>query len=77
MSTPETLWSSGTSPDLQMLAYTVGDDRETDSRLLRWDILGSLGHIEALRGGGFSPSGSTQRCVAPCVPPCGHRPRAS
>jgi argininosuccinate lyase len=53
MSTPETLWSSGTSPDLQMLAYTVGDDRETDSRLLRWDILGSLGHIEALRGGGI------------------------
>lgn len=53
MNTPETLWSPVTPPDLHMLAYTVGDDREVDSRLLRWDILGSLGHIEALRGGGI------------------------
>lgn len=53
MTTPETLWSPGAPPDLGMLAYTVGDDREIDSRLLRWDILGSLGHIEALRGGGI------------------------
>jgi argininosuccinate lyase len=35
-----------------MMAYTVGDDREVDARLLRWDVLGSLGHLEALRGGG-------------------------
>jgi argininosuccinate lyase len=53
MKRPETLWSPGTSPDAQMLAYTVGDDRETDARLLRWDVLGSLGHVEALAGGGI------------------------
>ncbi|HET9066500.1 MAG TPA: lyase family protein [Gemmatimonadales bacterium] len=47
----ETLWSPGASPDEQMLAYTVGDDREIDTRLLRWDVLGSLGHLESLRGG--------------------------
>ena len=29
-----------------MLAYTVGDDRQWDARLLRWDVLGSLGHVE-------------------------------
>jgi argininosuccinate lyase len=53
MTTPETLWSPGASPDAQMMAYTVGDDREVDARLLRWDVIGSLGHIEALRGGGI------------------------
>jgi argininosuccinate lyase len=52
MSKPETLWSPGQSPDRQMLAYTIGDDREVDARLLRWDVLGSLGHLEALVGGG-------------------------
>lgn len=49
----ETLWSPGASPDAQMLAYTIGDDREIDTALLRWDVLGSLGHLEALHGGGI------------------------
>ena len=43
-----TLWGSGGSVDRQMLAYTVADDRTVDARLIRWDILGSLGHIEGL-----------------------------
>ena len=47
----ETLWSPGTPPVPGMLAYTVGDDREVDARLLRWDVIGSLGHVEALAGG--------------------------
>lgn len=51
MSRRETLWSPGAAPDAMMMAYTVGDDREVDARLLRWDVLGSLGHIEALRAG--------------------------
>jgi argininosuccinate lyase len=52
-----TLWSSQSAPDAQMIAYTVGDDRDIDSRLLRWDVIGSLGHLEALRGGGvISPA---------------------
>jgi argininosuccinate lyase len=50
---PETLWSPGVTPDDAMLAYTVGDDREVDTRLLRWDIIGSLGHVEALAAGGI------------------------
>ena len=32
-----------------MLDYTAADDRLWDARLLAWDILGSLGHIEGLR----------------------------
>jgi len=42
-----TLW--GAAPSKALLAYTVADDREWDARLLRWDILGSLGHAEGLR----------------------------
>ena len=42
-----TLW--GAAPGKALLAYTVADDREWDTRLLRWDILGSLGHAEGLR----------------------------
>ena len=44
----QTLWSSAGKVDAQMLAYTVADDRELDARLIRWDILGSLGHLEGL-----------------------------
>lgn len=47
---PSTLWSSDAPLDALMMAYTVGDDRVLDTRLLRWDVLGSLGHIEGLVG---------------------------
>ncbi len=53
MSRSETLWSPGAKPDAMMLAYTVADDREVDTRLLRWDVIGSLGHVEALAAGGI------------------------
>jgi argininosuccinate lyase len=43
-----TLWSSS-PPDPRVFEYTVGDDRDWDARLLRWDVLGSLGHIEGLK----------------------------
>jgi argininosuccinate lyase len=43
-----TLWGS-TPPDPRVFEYTVGDDRDWDARLLRWDVLGSLGHIEGLK----------------------------
>lgn len=49
----QTLWSAAAPPDEAMLAYTVGSDREVDARLLRWDVLGSLGHVEALFQGGI------------------------
>ena len=49
MKQSRTLWSPGAAPDAQMLAYTIGDDPVWDARLLHWDVLGSLGHIEGLR----------------------------
>lgn len=48
-SRPATLWSQAAGVNEQMLAYTVGNDREIDTVLLRWDVLGSLGHVEGLR----------------------------
>lgn len=52
-SKPATLWSQTGTPDALMMAYTVGDDRTWDTRLLPWDVLGSLGHIEGLRASGL------------------------
>ncbi len=48
-----TLWSPPARLDRMMLDYTVGSDRELDARLLRWDVLGSLGHAEGLRASGL------------------------
>lgn len=50
-----TLWSqpAGEGADAGMLAYTVGEDRHWDTRLLPWDILGSLGHVAGLRAAGL------------------------
>jgi len=45
-----TLWGEGSAT---LLAYTVADDHEWDARLLRWDILGSLGHAEGLKRSGI------------------------
>ncbi len=48
-----TLWSPDGRPDEAMMRFTVGDDPVWDARLLRWDILGSLGHVEGLRRSGL------------------------
>lgn len=50
---PTTLWSPDPGLDPRVLALTVGDDRYWDSYLIRFDVLGSLGHIEGLRASGL------------------------
>jgi len=60
-SRPTTLWSSSAGLDRAMWEYTSGADREWDARLLRWDILGSLGHIESLHAGGLLSNGEHAR----------------
>jgi argininosuccinate lyase len=47
-----------------MLAYTVGEDPHWDARLLRWDVLGSLGHIEGLRTSGLLSGAEHRRLRA-------------
>jgi len=49
----DTLWSPDEALDPRVLALTVGDDRYWDSYLIRFDVLGSLGHIEGLRASGL------------------------
>jgi argininosuccinate lyase len=44
-----TLWSTKPALDGKIFEYTAGSDQPWDARLLRWDVLGSLGHIEGLR----------------------------
>ena len=42
------LWSPDGGLDQRVVELTVGDDRYWDSYLLRFDVLGSLGHVEGL-----------------------------
>ena len=50
---PRTLWGSGGALDRRLLDHTAAEDRPWDARLLRWDLLGSLGHVEGLRASGL------------------------
>lgn len=47
------LWGEGGGPRGDVLRYTVGDDARWDARLIRWDVLGSLGHVEGLAASGL------------------------
>jgi argininosuccinate lyase len=47
-----------------MLAYTVGDDHHWDARLLPWDVLGSLGHVQGLRAAGLLSASEHRRLRA-------------
>lgn len=42
------LWDKGFEPDKMIEEYTVGDDRQLDLRLARYDVEGSLAHIAML-----------------------------
>lgn len=42
------LWDKGFEPDTMIEEYTVGQDRELDLRLARYDVEGSLAHITML-----------------------------
>lgn len=61
---PTTLWVAGASLDRQMLDYTAAEDRLWDGRLISWDILGSLGHIEGLRASKLLTQAEYQRLRA-------------
>ncbi len=49
MARPTTRWGGTTALDAELWEFTAGRDRPWDARLLRWDVLGSLGHVEGLR----------------------------
>ncbi len=47
------LWSKGFEPDKMIEEFTVGNDRELDLRLARYDVQGSMAHIKMLRSIGL------------------------
>jgi len=61
---PRTLWSPAGGIDPAMLVYTVANDREVDAPLLRWDVLGSLGHAAGLHRAGLLSDGEHRRVRA-------------
>ena len=70
-----TLWGPAPSLDRRLLDYTAGEDRPWDARLLRWDVLGSLGHVEGLRAAGLLTPGRAR--PAPRRAPRARSPRWS
>lgn len=48
-----TVWGGAEDLDAAVAAYTAGDDRRWDRRLLCWDIVGTLGHVEGLAAAGL------------------------
>lgn len=55
------LWDKGFEPDRLIEAYTVGDDRELDLQLARYDVEGSIAHITMLESIGLLTSDELQR----------------
>lgn len=47
------LWNKGFEPDQLIENYTVGQDRELDLRLARYDVQGSIAHIKMLQSIGL------------------------
>jgi len=48
-----TIWGMGSGLDEAVAAYTTGDDRRWDERLLRWDVIGTMGHVAGLAAAGL------------------------
>ena len=47
------LWNKGFEPDKAIEKFTVGNDRELDLRLARYDVKGSIAHIKMLESIGL------------------------
>ena len=47
------LWDKGYEPDKLIENFTVGNDRELDLQLARYDVLGSMAHIRMLESIGL------------------------
>ncbi len=50
------LWSKGFEPDKMIEQFTVGNDRELDLRLARYDVQGAMAHIRMLESIGLLKS---------------------
>ena len=58
------LWDKGYEPDTMIEEYTVGDDRELDMRLAKYDDEGSLAHIAMLEKIGLLTAEELEKLTA-------------
>lgn len=58
------LWSKGYDADKEIDRFTVGRDREMDSYLARYDVLGSMAHITMLASVGLLSDGELTPLLA-------------
>lgn len=59
-----TLWGGGRTLNAETAAFTVGDDREWDRRLLPWDIIGTAAHVDGLAAAGLLETAERKRLRA-------------
>ena len=57
------LWNKGYEPDKMIEEFTVGNDRELDMKLARYDVQGSLAHIKMLNSIGLLSDEDLARLV--------------
>src|SRR6201996_5235524 len=50
------LWDKGAPLDDRVLRFTAGEDYALDERLVRYDIEGSIAHVEMLHAQGLLPA---------------------
>ena len=58
------LWDKGFEPDRMIEEYTVGNDRELDMRLAKYDVEGSLAHIAMLERIGLLTAEELEKLTA-------------
>lgn len=59
-----TLWGSGKELDAVVADFTAGDDRRWDQRLLGWDVVGTIAHVEGLEAAGLLNAVECEQLVA-------------
>ncbi len=65
------LWNKGYEPDKMIEEFTVGNDRELDMKLARYDVQGSLAHIKMLNSIGLLSDEDLAKLV-PALEKIGH-----
>ena len=58
------LWDKGFEPDKMIEEFTVGNDRQLDLRLARYDVEGSMAHIRMLESIGLLQADELEKLLA-------------
>jgi len=64
MKTHHKIWDKGQSTHPEAERFTVGNDRTWDRRLARWDVLGSMAHVQMLESVGLLSTAELELLLA-------------